>query len=225
LGVAAWADWWEDAGDMIQAFGIDLVRRVTKLSRRQIEYWDQIGLISPTVARRGDRTEPALYAFADLVKLKVAAEMRKRHVLPSEMKRMLDELEREGIEDGLLTLTIVGDAETGRAFWIDPRTDTAMSWRATGQQAQTFELPLVNLRTGLETSIAALAQRRHGEVEQVRAIQGHRPIIAGTRIPTRRIAQYAEAGWDASKIMRAHPQLTREDIDAALAYEQPRRSA
>ena len=34
LGVAARADWWEDAGDMIQAFGIDLVRRVTKLTRR-----------------------------------------------------------------------------------------------------------------------------------------------------------------------------------------------
>ena len=210
---------------MIQAFGIDLVRRVTKLTRRQIEYWDQIGLVSPSVATRGDRTEPALYSFADLVKLRVAAEMRKRHVLPGEMKRMLDELEREGIEDGLLTLTIVGDAETGRAFWIDPRTDTAMSWRASGQQAHTFELPLVNLRTGLETSIAALAERHHGEVEQVRAIQGHRPVIAGTRIPTRRIAQYAEAGWDASRIIGAHPHLTREDIDAALDYEQRRRSA
>jgi len=210
---------------MIQAFAIDFVRRVTKLSRRQIVYWDEIGLVSPSVAPKGDRTEPALYSFADLVKLKVAAEMRKRHVLPGEMKRMLDELERQGIEDGLLTLTIVGDSEAGRAFWIDPLTDTAMSWRASGQQAQTFELPLVNLRTGLETSIAALTARRHGEVEQVRAIQGNRPVIAGTRIPTRRIAQYAAAGWDASRIMTTHPQLTREDVEAALAFEQQRRSA
>lgn len=207
----------------IEAFDQDFVRRITKLSRRQLEYWDQIGLIGPSIATHEVPGLPRLYSFSDLLKLKAASEMRRRHVLPGEMKAKITELEELGIADPLLTLRIVGDPEGGRAFWIDPRSDTAMSWKDTNQQAEVYDLTLADLRSGLQATIRELTARSEGEVEKVRGVQGSEPVIAGTRVPVRKVVGLVEGGWSADDVMAAMPHLTPKDVEAAINFEEERR--
>jgi len=45
-----------------------------------------------------------------------------------------------------------------------------------------------------------------------------KPVIAGTRIPVEQILRKLAAGMSFEAIMRDYPRLTREDIQAALAY-------
>lgn len=207
----------------IEAFSQDLVRRITGLSRRQLEYWDQIGLISPSVARHDLPGLPRLYSFRDLLMFKVAAEMRRRHVLPGEMKAAITELERRGFTDPLLTLRIVGDPEGGRAYWIDPRSQATMSWRAIDQQAEVYDLTLQDLRSGLQATIRQLTARTEGRVEKVRGVQGSEPVVAGTRVPTRKIMALVDDGWDADDVVAALPHLTPRDVEGAINFERERR--
>jgi uncharacterized protein (DUF433 family) len=45
-----------------------------------------------------------------------------------------------------------------------------------------------------------------------------KPVIAGTRIPVERILRKLAANMSVEAILRDYPRLTREDIQAALAY-------
>ncbi|MGH2464326.1 MAG: DUF433 domain-containing protein [Candidatus Limnocylindrales bacterium] len=233
----------------IEAFSQDLVRRITGLTRRQLEYWDELGLISPSVAQHDFPGLPRLYSFRDVLQLKAAAEMRKRNVLPGEMKARIEELQARGVPDPLLTLRIVAETDEdpgvtllgdpldatrstrrrspkrlhGRAYWIDPASNNPMSWRHSEQPAIVFESTLKDLRSGLMATIQELTTREDGRVETVRGVQGKQPVIAGTRVPTRKVAELLDDGWGPDDVIAAMPHLTRRDVDAAAAFEEERR--
>lgn len=50
------------------------------------------------------------------------------------------------------------------------------------------------------------------------AILGGKPIVRGTRIPVSLINNWLDAGVAVEQILEDYPNLTREDIDAAVAY-------
>ena len=45
-----------------------------------------------------------------------------------------------------------------------------------------------------------------------------KPVIAGTRIPVELILEKLAAGETADQLLEAHPRLTKEGIQAALAF-------
>lgn len=45
-----------------------------------------------------------------------------------------------------------------------------------------------------------------------------KPVIRGTRIPVEQILRKLAAEMSVEAVLRDHPSLTREDIQAALAY-------
>lgn len=47
-----------------------------------------------------------------------------------------------------------------------------------------------------------------------------KPVIRGTRIPVYLILNLIAAGYDFDRIIRAYPELTKENIKAALEYAQ-----
>ena len=47
---------------------------------------------------------------------------------------------------------------------------------------------------------------------------GGKPVIRGTRIPVYFILELLANGWDFDEILENYPQLTREDILAAIRY-------
>lgn len=50
-------------------------------------------------------------------------------------------------------------------------------------------------------------------------VLGGKPIIRGTRIAVSLVASWIEAGVPVDQILDDYPNLTRDDIEAAVAYE------
>jgi uncharacterized protein (DUF433 family)/DNA-binding transcriptional MerR regulator len=210
----------------MQAFSQDLVTRITGLTRRQLEYWDETDVIRPSIASSDVRGAPRLYSFRDLLKLRVAAKMR-RKLLPSQMRDLMRGLERRGFEDPFVTVTFVETQDGGQIAFIDPESGTPLSahGREIGTVVETFGLNLRDLRSGLERKIDEVTARSHGSVAPVRNVQGSRPVIVGTRVPAAKIAALADAGWTTRRILDAYPHLNRADVKAAIAYQAKQRTA
>ncbi len=49
-------------------------------------------------------------------------------------------------------------------------------------------------------------------------IMGGKPVVAGTRITVEHILEKLAAGWSVDDLIDAHPQLTKEAVQAALAF-------
>ncbi len=47
---------------------------------------------------------------------------------------------------------------------------------------------------------------------------GGKPVIRGTRIPVYFILELLANGWSFEEILESYPQLTKEDILAAIGY-------
>jgi DNA-binding transcriptional MerR regulator len=63
--------------DILEAgFSTARAARLTRLSPRQLDYWDRRGFLSPTLARAEGYGSARRYSFADLVRLRVAARLR-----------------------------------------------------------------------------------------------------------------------------------------------------
>jgi uncharacterized protein (DUF433 family) len=50
------------------------------------------------------------------------------------------------------------------------------------------------------------------------AVLGGKPVIAGTRISVQLILEKLRDGWTLAELLNDYPQLTREQVIAALAY-------
>lgn len=50
------------------------------------------------------------------------------------------------------------------------------------------------------------------------AVLGGKPVIRGMRIPVSLIVDFVASGSSFEEILDAYPALTRQDIEAALAY-------
>lgn len=50
------------------------------------------------------------------------------------------------------------------------------------------------------------------------AILVGKPVIRGTRLAVEFVIELLAQGWDESEILRNYPGITREDIQACLAY-------
>ena len=59
---------------------------------------------------------------------------------------------------------------------------------------------------------------RRGIIQSDPSIMMGKPVIAGTRITVELILEKLAAGETVEQILEAHPRLTREAIQAALAF-------
>ena len=50
------------------------------------------------------------------------------------------------------------------------------------------------------------------------AIMAGKPVVKGTRIPVERVIQHLADNPDLNDLLQAFPHLTREDVQACLAY-------
>ena len=69
----------EEAVEDVLAISDKRAAGLARITMRQLRYWDQIGLITPSIKQRlSARNIVRLYSFQDLLELLVAAELRHR---------------------------------------------------------------------------------------------------------------------------------------------------
>jgi uncharacterized protein (DUF433 family) len=77
----------------------------------------------------------------------------------------------------------------------------------------------------LGRQIDRLDARTPGRIERRRGVMSGKPVIAGTRIPTAAIWRQVKEGLDVDDVRKGYPGLTKQDIDAAVAFEERTRAS
>lgn len=204
---------------VIRAFSAFHVCRLTGLSLRQLSYWDNTEFFSPYYAFENRRSPfSRVYSFEDLVGLRVIAILRNERKIPLQtLRKVAEELSRYHSRPWSgLVLYVVGKA----VYFKEPDTDMI---RKVGRPQGVFSLAVDAITTDMQSKADALRIRR---ADQIGRIERHRNFVhnawsvAGTRIPTKTIWRYHEAGYDAAAIIKDYPQLTPADVSSAISHEQ-----
>ncbi len=199
----------------IAAFTTKDAERLTGLSPRRLQYWDETDFIRPSVAARGGRGLPRLYGFRDLVQLRVAAQLRDRLSLQA-LRRLKEALDLDA-PFAEVRFALLPDDEV---VYLGP-TGHYEAARAPGQIVLEFAVPIREIRSTLERDAAELRRRRGtGTIEQRRGVVGNQPVFAGTRIRPEAVLVLLADGWDDRRILDEYPDLHPADLKAARAYTQ-----
>ena len=202
-----------------RVFSSKTVQRLTKLSARQLQYWDETAFLRPSISTRNGRGTVRLYSFQDLVALRVAAELRQTLPLQT-LRRLVAYLQRLDYKRPLTQLH----------FWVDRgkvyfrEAGLVREARRPEQSLVEGTVPIREVLAELERQIERLDARTPGKIERRRGVLSGKPVIAGTRIPTAAIWRQVKDGLDTQEVRRGYPGLTKKDVDAAVAFEERRRA-
>ncbi|GAA2867167.1 hypothetical protein GCM10010837_18100 [Aminobacter niigataensis] len=208
--------------NIIALFTVDQASRLTGVSRRQLASWDREGFFSPSVVDGLGGAYTRLYSFRDLLSLKVLNQLRNdTRVSMDHLREVKGDLSHLG-EDMWVrsTLYLLGK------HVVIQRDDETRHEAGSGQEV--LQIPLKIIVGGMRERIREMNKRggdEIGHIERHRGIVGNKPVIAGTRIPVSAIKEFAEAGYSVQQIMKEYPSLEREDVEAAIAFEDKRNAA
>lgn len=198
----------------VMAFTEEQVSRLTGLTVRQLQYWRRTGFFEPSFG--GD-----FYSFRDLVGLRVVAKLRKQ--VPLQELRKVYQWLRERSDSPWASLTFY---LAGKVIYVeDPRSGRKETRRPRGQLAMS-SFPMERIAN--ETLSAVRADRSRdrtkvGHVSKTRGVASGQSVVAGTRIRTDAIWQFHNVGKTARQIQQQYPDLTIEDVLAAIEFEEKRR--
>jgi DNA-binding transcriptional MerR regulator len=195
------------------------VGKLTGLSQSTLRYWEETGVFRATyIDDRPRRPYRRIYTFRDLVSLRSLALLRREYGIRLDELRKVGRYLRKHYEAPWAEVR----------FWVhgkhvvfrDPGSDALAAGRPLGQ----LYIPIDFDEIRRETEAAADEFRRRdsediGRISRHRYIMSNAWVVAGTRIPTSTIWHFWEDGYDVEGIMRAYPDLTPEDITAALNHE------
>jgi uncharacterized protein (DUF433 family) len=204
--------------DVIRGLSANHVMRLTSLSQRQLNYWDETGFFSPQFAFENRRTPfSRVYSFRDVIGLRTIAILRKQHHISlQELRKVAQTLseyhERPWSE---LTLYVAGK----RVYFREPDTE-AIREVLSGQYTYLRLRSIIEDLTEEAKKLKQRSQEQVGRVERHRYVVHNAYVVAGTRIPTRAIWRFHSAGFSHDHIIREYPILTPPDIDAAIRHEQ-----
>lgn len=98
---------------MIESFSSATACRIVGVTARQIQYWDEIGLVGPSAHPAAGRGTRRRYSFLDLVRLSVVHALIERGLRPRNIRKSLAVLGEAvpRILDPLAQLKLVTDGE------------------------------------------------------------------------------------------------------------------
>lgn len=195
---------------VVVAFTAREVERLAGLTPKRLQYWDETGFITPSVAAKQGRGWPRLYSFQDLVQLRVAANLRS--LLSLQALRKL-KVALQPFVDAPFAEIRFGVTDTGEVVYQGPLGHREAA-KAPGQIILTFDVKLREIRADLEGRIERMRQRRRrvGELDQTRGILSGRERVAGTRISVALLTTLLKSGWSTAEILEEYPDLRREDV-------------
>jgi uncharacterized protein (DUF433 family) len=195
------------------AFTAERVSALTRLSLRQLQYWDEQDFIRPGLTARKGRGRKRLYSFRDLVSLQVASKLRTHGVSLQQIRKVHGHLKKLDYRQPLAELRFF--LSDGRLYFEEAATIRA--GRRPEQVVASYTVPLGDIAQGLARQVAKGHQRRGGEIERRRGTLGGQLVIKGTRITVAAIKRLESQGASTSEILRLYPDLKPADVRAALA--------
>ena len=208
-----------DISNVVAAFSEEQVERVTGLSKRRLRYWAKTGFFSPSFVEDNPRLPNSrFYSFKDMVALRTLERLRVRNDVPLQHLRKVAE-KLSHLKDDLWTATtlyvfdrrvILANPETGRPEEVV--SDQLL-----------FKFPLRDIIDETRKNILELRRRSPeaiGKLRKHRSIVRNSWSVSGTRIAVGSIRRLHEDGYSADQIIAEYPDLTPEDIDAALNHDE-----
>lgn len=213
----------EGSSNIIAAFSEEQAERLTGVTKHQLRNWDRTGFYIPSFAEDNRRMSfSRIYSFRDIVALRILNVLRNQYgVSLQHLRQTSKRLSQFGpdperwIANELYVLN-------KRVIWHEPGTELPQDV-ATKQ----YIVPTISLQKVVNDTKRDLEKRRSsrdsstiGKIIQNRHINHNMHVIAGTRIPVNAIKRFSEAGYTAEQILKEYPDLTKEDVAAALKYKQ-----
>ncbi len=207
-----------DVGNVVAAFSEEHVHRVTGLSVGRLRYWARTGFFQPSFVEDDPRLPYSrFYSFKDVVALRTLELLRVQNGVPLQHLRKVAET-LSHLKDALWTNTKLYVANR-RVVFSDPITGKPQEV-VSGQFV--MEYSLLKLIEDTSESIEAIGRRspdQVGKVVKIRGINRNAWIIAGTRIPISSVRRLHEDGYSVDQIIAEYPDLTEDDVRAALSHE------
>ncbi|GFO81387.1 MAG: hypothetical protein A49_10140 [Methyloceanibacter sp.] len=209
---------------VISAFTEDQVERLTGVSKAQLRNWDRSHFFHPSFADEDRRQAYSrIYSFKDLLSLQILGTLRNDlKISLQHLREVKEKLAHLG--DDMWSKTTLYVVKK-KVVFDNPETNEKEEV-LTGQRI--LEIPLEVVRSRMETAVRKLNQRDQDEIGQVsrrRRVVQNKWVISGTRIPTRAIFDFHDAGYSVADILKEYPSLTQEDVEAAIRHETGDRSA
>jgi uncharacterized protein (DUF433 family) len=206
-----------DVSNIIAAFSEEQVQRLTGLTKSRLRYWHRTNFFSPTFVEE----DPGLpysrfYSFKDVVALRTLELLRVQNGVPLQHLRKVAE-KLSHLRDDLWTKTTLYVASRKVAL-VNPETGDGEEV-VSGQHV--MQLALNKVVSGTIHDIEAMRKRKAEEIGNVAKASGvcHNSwVIAGTRIPVASVRRLHEDGYSVEQIIEEYPDLTPEDVRAALEH-------
>lgn len=189
----------------------DTAARIAGISRRQVDYWAERGLVVPSVVDRLSPRRPVVfYSFLDLLALTVAAELRRRNVSLQHIREIVERVRTYGHEEPLTQLRWA--TEGSHLFFQHPDGEWE-SGRRPGQALIQEMLDLDEVRGHIRRELGRSSETV-GRIEKRRGAMGSKKLVAGTRVPVETVRRYIEAGRSPEQIVESFPVLELADVRA-----------
>lgn len=207
-----------DISNVLAAFSEEHVHRVTGLSIGRLRYWARTGFFRPSFVEDDLRLPYSrFYSFKDVVALRTLEKLRVQNGVPLQHLRKVAE-KLSHLKDDLWTKTTLYVANR-KVVFSDPNTGKPQEV-VSGQFV--MEYPLIRMIEETSESIELVGRRSSdqvGKVVKTRGLNRNAWTISGTRIPIASVRRLHEDGYSVDQIIAEYPDLTAEDVRAALSHD------
>jgi uncharacterized protein (DUF433 family) len=201
--------------NVIAAFSAEQVVRLTGLTTRQLFYWDQTGFFRPKYASENRKLPYSrIYSFCDLVGLRTLSVLTNGHnVTMPQLKRVAERLSKYSTRPWA---EIKLGVWKRKVQWIEPETGLP----AGVDDKQYLMIEMFDIINEMKAEVDKARTRDQSEIGNIvhhRYVVHNQKVVAGTRIPTRAIINFHDAGYTPEQIINEYPTLTYADIIAVIS--------
>ena len=138
-------------------FNTKTVSRIIGVTARQLGYWDQTGLVKPSIAQAEGQGTRRLYSFLDIVQIRTAKALRDQGVSLQKIRECVAFLrkQKKEIEHPLAELKLLTDGQS--IFVLTANKDVIMDTLNAGQLV--LSIAIGQLVNNLKAEIVQMTQR------------------------------------------------------------------
>lgn len=185
--------------------------RLAKVPKSTLSYWARTDLIVPSRHKQ----RPRLYTFEDLRDLVVANTLRGQGARTRDIRTAIAYV--QSVDDVQRLAQANFGVFDGQLVYLDEDGNPVAPHKG-GQRFFRVKMGEVFGTLGVDDPQHPV-MRPAKRISVNPEVRGGTPVIEGTRIPTKLIAELVDEGAVEDEVAALYPRLTPEDVAAALAWE------